>query len=113
MLAQTRLIQPNFRTLGAQRDFLFEDSFCSAFVSTPPDLRSFLNQYSRPFSILGSALIFGVAHTKVCQFVAGLGAGIVLGWLYERTRVTRALHRVPRVLKLRHHMALLSTLRGR
>ena len=49
-------------------------------------LRSFLNQYSRSSAIFGSALIFGIAHMNVYQFFAGLGTGIVLGWLYECTQ---------------------------
>jgi len=49
-------------------------------------LRSFLNQYSRAHAIIGSAIIFGAAHFNVYQFFVGLFLGIVLGWLYERTR---------------------------
>ena len=49
-------------------------------------LRSFLHQYSRTASILGSSLLFGVAHLNIYQFVTAFIAGIVLGWLYERTR---------------------------
>lgn len=49
-------------------------------------LRSFLNQYSRKFSIIASSVIFGVVHFNVYQFFIGLGIGLVLGWLYDRTR---------------------------
>lgn len=49
-------------------------------------LRSFLHQYSRKESILWSALIFGLAHLNAYQFVTAFILGIVLGWLYERTR---------------------------
>jgi membrane protease YdiL (CAAX protease family) len=49
-------------------------------------LRSFLHQYSRTSAILGSSLLFGIAHLNVYQFVAAFIGGIVLGWLYERTR---------------------------
>lgn len=49
-------------------------------------LRSFLQQYSRWASIVGSAAIFGLAHLNVYQFVVGLVMGTALGWLYERSR---------------------------
>ncbi|MEJ1167426.1 CPBP family intramembrane glutamic endopeptidase [Variovorax sp. CCNWLW235] len=49
-------------------------------------LRGFLQRYSRWQAILGSALLFGVAHMNIYQFVVGLVLGTVLGWLYERTR---------------------------
>lgn len=49
-------------------------------------LRSFLVQYSRTAAILGSAALFGVAHLNLSQFVTAFIAGVVLGWLYERTR---------------------------
>jgi membrane protease YdiL (CAAX protease family) len=49
-------------------------------------LRSFLLQYQRWISILGSALIFGAAHMNLYQFTAALMLGIFLGWLYQRSR---------------------------
>lgn len=49
-------------------------------------LRSFLSQYTRGQAILGSALLFGLAHMNLYQFVVGLLAGALLGWLYERSR---------------------------
>jgi membrane protease YdiL (CAAX protease family) len=49
-------------------------------------LRSFLLQYDRRAAIWGSALLFGVAHLNLYQFVVALGMGLVLGWLYERSR---------------------------
>ncbi len=49
-------------------------------------LRSFLNQYSRTRAIVLSSLIFGAAHFNVYQFVVGFFVGLLLGWLYERTR---------------------------
>jgi membrane protease YdiL (CAAX protease family) len=49
-------------------------------------LRSFLQQYDRRQAIWGSALLFGVAHLNIYQFVVALGTGLVLGWLYERSR---------------------------
>lgn len=49
-------------------------------------LRSFLLQYSRPASILGSAALFGLAHLNIYQFAVGLILGSTSGWLYERSR---------------------------
>ncbi|WP_213952783.1 CPBP family intramembrane glutamic endopeptidase [Variovorax sp. dw_954] len=49
-------------------------------------LRGFLRQYSRWHAILGSAVLFGAAHLNIYQFVVGIAMGVVLGWLYERTR---------------------------
>lgn len=49
-------------------------------------LRSFLRQYPRGLAILGSALLFGAAHLNVYQFAAGSLMGLLLGWLYDRTR---------------------------
>lgn len=49
-------------------------------------LRSFLRQYSRTASILGSATLFAFAHLNVYQLVTAFAVGIVAGWLYERTR---------------------------
>jgi membrane protease YdiL (CAAX protease family) len=49
-------------------------------------LRSFLQQYSKWAAIVGSATLFGVAHMNLYQYVTALIIGLVLGWLYERTR---------------------------
>jgi membrane protease YdiL (CAAX protease family) len=49
-------------------------------------LRSFLLQYRRLPSILGSAALFGIAHLNIYQFLAALVLGTLLGWLYERSR---------------------------
>jgi uncharacterized protein len=49
-------------------------------------LRSFLRQYSKTASILGSAALFAIAHLNVYQLVTAFAVGIVAGWLYERTR---------------------------
>lgn len=49
-------------------------------------LRSFLRQYSKTASILGSATLFAIAHLNVYQLVTAFAVGIVAGWLYERTR---------------------------
>jgi len=49
-------------------------------------LRSFLNQYRRTHAIMGSAILFGLAHLNIYQFVVGTALGLISGWLYERTR---------------------------
>jgi uncharacterized protein len=49
-------------------------------------LRSFLAQYSRAQAVLWSAFIFALAHLNVYQFVTAGGLGLVLGWLYDRSR---------------------------
>lgn len=49
-------------------------------------LRGFLALYSRPVAILGSAVLFGLAHLNIYQFPVALIIGVVAGWLYERTR---------------------------
>lgn len=49
-------------------------------------LRSFLTQYPRFLAILGSAFLFGAAHLNIYQFPAAMIAGVVIGWIYERTR---------------------------
>jgi uncharacterized protein len=49
-------------------------------------LRGFLQRYARRQAILGSAVLFGAAHLNLYQFVVGLVMGVLLGWLYERTR---------------------------
>ena len=49
-------------------------------------LRSFLQQYSRWFAIFGSALLFGLAHMNIYQFVVASILGVMCAWLYEKTR---------------------------
>lgn len=49
-------------------------------------LRSFLRQYPRWPAIGGAALLFGVSHMNIYQCVAASIGGVVMGWLYERTR---------------------------
>jgi membrane protease YdiL (CAAX protease family) len=49
-------------------------------------LRSFLARYPRGPALLGSALLFGVAHLNIYQGLVGLILGLLAGWLYERTR---------------------------
>lgn len=49
-------------------------------------LRAFLQQYPRWAAIWSSALIFGFAHMNVYQFVVATMIGVLVGWLYERTR---------------------------
>jgi membrane protease YdiL (CAAX protease family) len=49
-------------------------------------LRGLLKHYSVRKSIIISAIFFGIAHMNPWQFIAGLAAGIVLGWWYVKTR---------------------------
>jgi len=49
-------------------------------------LRSFLQQYSRRLAILGSALLFGLAHMNIYQFLCASILGLVCAWLYDKTR---------------------------
>lgn len=49
-------------------------------------LRSFLNQYPRGIAIAYSALYFGVAHLNIYQFCLAFLLGLLLGWLFERSR---------------------------
>ncbi len=42
--------------------------------------------YGRTTAILGSALLFGVMHQNVEQLFYATAAGVVLGWIYVRTR---------------------------
>ncbi len=48
-------------------------------------LEGFLVEYSNFKSILLSALLFGIIHLNIYQFVAALIIGIFLGWLYVNT----------------------------
>jgi len=49
-------------------------------------LRAFLNHHPRWAAISYSALFFGVAHLNVYQFVLAFSLGLLLGWLFERSR---------------------------
>lgn len=49
-------------------------------------LRAFLQRYPRGVAIVGSSLYFGVAHLNLYQFFLAFFLGLVLGWLYERSR---------------------------
>ena len=49
-------------------------------------LKGFLEQFPRPQAILGSAVLFGAVHMNIYQFIGGVLIGVLLGWLYERTR---------------------------
>jgi len=49
-------------------------------------LRAFLNHHPRWAAISYSALLFGVAHLNVYQFLLAFSLGLLLGWLYERSR---------------------------
>ena len=52
-------------------------------------LRTLLDHFGpsgRWWAILLSALLFGMAHGNIVQFVNGTVVGLLLGWLYWRTR---------------------------
>jgi uncharacterized protein len=49
-------------------------------------LRSFLTQYPRWAAISFSALFFGAAHLNVYQFFLAFFLGLLLGWLFDRSR---------------------------
>jgi uncharacterized protein len=49
-------------------------------------LRAFLVQQPRWAAIAYSALLFGVAHLNIYQFVLAFLLGLLLGWLFERSR---------------------------
>ena len=49
-------------------------------------LRAFLKHYPRWAGISYSAFLFGAAHLNVYQFVLAFCLGLLLGWLFERSR---------------------------
>ena len=49
-------------------------------------LQSFLGRYPRGLAIGYSALYFGAAHLNIYQFFLAFLLGLLLGWLYERSR---------------------------
>lgn len=49
-------------------------------------LRAFLAQHTRWAAICYSALLFGAAHLNVYQFLLAFWLGLLLGWLFERSR---------------------------
>ncbi len=49
-------------------------------------LDGFLQVYSPAKAIIWSAILFGVVHMNPWQFIAGFGAGLLLGWVYWKTR---------------------------
>jgi membrane protease YdiL (CAAX protease family) len=49
-------------------------------------LRAFLLRHERWAAISYSALFFGAAHLNIYQFVMAFWLGLLLGWLFERSR---------------------------
>jgi len=49
-------------------------------------LRGFLSQYSLRKAVLASALLFGVFHLNPWQFLGASIAGVLLAWIFVRTR---------------------------
>ena len=79
------------------KDFIQPDafSFITAVIAAPIVeeilmrgiiLDGFLRRYTPTQSIVWSAVIFGVFHLNPWQAVAGIASGLLLGWLYWKTR---------------------------
>ena len=49
-------------------------------------LDGFLKRYSPLKSILWSSIFFGIAHLNPWQFIEAFSIGLVMGWLYNKTR---------------------------
>ncbi|MBI9069603.1 MAG: CPBP family intramembrane metalloprotease [Salinivirgaceae bacterium] len=49
-------------------------------------LKGFLKKYNPKKAILWSAIIFGAAHLNPWQFIPAFLIGLVIGWLYYKTR---------------------------
>jgi len=49
-------------------------------------LRGFLHRYKPGIAIAASSFLFGLLHLNIWQFFSAFGLGLVLGWLYQRTR---------------------------
>lgn len=49
-------------------------------------LRAFLARYPKWVAISYSALLFGVAHLNLYQFLLAFSLGLLFGWLFERSR---------------------------
>ena len=49
-------------------------------------LEGFLQRYSPQKAILWSAVIFGIAHLNPWQFISAFLLGVIIGWVYWRSR---------------------------
>lgn len=49
-------------------------------------LEGFLQRYSPTKAILWSAFMFGFIHMNPWQLIGGFGLGVLMGWVYYRTR---------------------------
>ena len=49
-------------------------------------LKRFLDKYSENKAIILSALIFGIAHANPWQFIGAVLIGIILGWIFVKTK---------------------------
>lgn len=49
-------------------------------------LKGFLNNYSAKSAIILSALIWGILHLNIWQFVGAFLAGIFIGWIFFKTK---------------------------
>ena len=60
---------------------LIEEAVYRGFI-----LGGLLRRYSAPTAILVSAVLFALAHLNPYQFVTAFSGGLLLGWIYVRTR---------------------------
>jgi len=49
-------------------------------------LGGLLSHYRPRWALLGSAVLFGIVHLNLWQFVPAFGMGLATGWLFVRTR---------------------------
>ena len=49
-------------------------------------LDSFLKRISPTKAIIWSSIIFGIAHANPWQFIAAFSIGLIVGWIYYRTK---------------------------
>lgn len=49
-------------------------------------LRGLLQRYPPGVAIVHASAVFGLAHLNIYQFCGAMLSGMVMGWLYERTR---------------------------
>ncbi|MEA4827390.1 MAG: type II CAAX endopeptidase family protein [Clostridium sp.] len=60
---------------------IVEEVLCRGII-----LKGFLNNYSAKSAIIFSALIWGILHLNIWQFVDAFLAGIFIGWIFLKTR---------------------------
>ena len=77
------LVRPDFLSLAyiALLAPVFEELLFRGII-----LQGFLHHYSYPKAILSSAVLFAAFHLNPIQFFPALGTGLILAWLFVRTR---------------------------